>query len=235
MMLVTITIFPRLKITLIPIYRDTAKQFYNVQVQNRQSTSFWFDNRCRLGCLQDITGKRGYIDLGIPSHATVAFAKVNHRRRNHRIDGNVQIEEKIDKLVLREEEDFSSWRNYNDKYKGNFYTKVTKSLVCISHPWKEWYKGVWFPNSTPKYSFFTWLAINNQLSARDQIQHWNSGRLHILWRCKRIPKSSILLMLIFSTSLDHTRKSTKQLLPRMGPTGRLPTQPCMQSDTFIHL
>lgn len=162
-------------------YRDTAKLFYKVQIQNGNSSSFWFDKWSCLGCLQDITGSRGYIDLGIPSHATVAFAKANRRRRNHRFESYGQIEEEIAKVGLNEEEDVPLWRSYNDKYKETFCTKATKNMVRISYPCADWYKGVWFPNSTPKYSFFTWLAIKNRPSTGDWIKNGIQTKEHIVY------------------------------------------------------
>lgn len=40
---------------------------------------------------------------------------------------------------------------------------------------KEWYKGVWFPQATPKYSFIVWLATHNGLSTGDCMSMWNGG------------------------------------------------------------
>jgi len=36
-------------------------------------------------------------------------------------------------------------------------------------------KGVWFPNSTPKLSFLTWIAIQNRLAIEDSFFLWNVG------------------------------------------------------------
>lgn len=72
--------------------------------------------------------------MGIPSHATVASAKANHRRMRHRIDNYHQTEDEIGKVIIKEDEDIPLWRGSNDKYKENFCTKVTKNLVRISHP-----------------------------------------------------------------------------------------------------
>jgi len=46
----------------------------------------------------------------------------------------------------------------------------------LPQPQRSWYKGVWFPYSTPKYSFILWLAIHNRLSTGDRIKTWNSGQ-----------------------------------------------------------
>ncbi|CAA7055646.1 unnamed protein product [Microthlaspi erraticum] len=87
--------------------------FYNLsfsglihQTQGRacgETTSFWFDWWNPLGRLFEITGPRGYIDLGIPSDATVASAVVNRNRRRHRTEILNRIEE-------RQNQDISLWQ-----------------------------------------------------------------------------------------------------------------------------
>ena len=32
---------------------------------------------------------------------------------------------------------------------------------------------MWFPHSTPKYSFLAWVAIKNRLQTGDRILQWN--------------------------------------------------------------
>lgn len=45
-------------------YRDMAKQLYRVQVKNGKSISFWHNKWSFLGCLLEVIGARGYIDMG---------------------------------------------------------------------------------------------------------------------------------------------------------------------------
>lgn len=46
-------------------FRDLAKRYYRVKVNNGRSTSFWHDSWSSMGCLLDEVGSRGYIDMGI--------------------------------------------------------------------------------------------------------------------------------------------------------------------------
>lgn len=39
----------------------------------------------------------------------------------------------------------------------------------------EWNKGVWFPQSTPKYSFMLWVAAKGRLQTCDRMQKWNGS------------------------------------------------------------
>lgn len=120
-----------------------------------------------------MVGSRGFIDLGISSSATVEFVKINHRRRRHRLTDLNHIEDEIEGVTLNVENDVSLWRDKGDKYKKNFSSKRTLHQIRNVQPTQEWYKGVWFKHSTPKYSFFTWLAIHNRLSTGDRMRTWN--------------------------------------------------------------
>lgn len=67
-------------------YRGMTKLFYKLEIQNRRRASFWYDNWSPLGPFIDITGPRGFIDFGIPSHKTVADALIGFKRRRHRTE-----------------------------------------------------------------------------------------------------------------------------------------------------
>lgn len=45
--------------------KDLAKTYLKMEVNNGEHTSFWYDSWSRLGCLKDLLGDRGTIDLGI--------------------------------------------------------------------------------------------------------------------------------------------------------------------------
>lgn len=48
--------------------------------------------------------------------------------------------------------------------------------MCLRQPQPrcDWSKGIWFPHSTPKYSFLVWVAIKKRLQTSDKIRQWNS-------------------------------------------------------------
>lgn len=61
-------------------YRALARNFQRVGIRNGESTSFWFDIWSDKGCLIELTGPRGVIDM--PLNAYVA-SLLSRRRRWH--------------------------------------------------------------------------------------------------------------------------------------------------------
>ncbi|KAG7540795.1 Endonuclease/exonuclease/phosphatase superfamily [Arabidopsis thaliana x Arabidopsis arenosa] len=198
-------------------YRPTARPFHKVEVKTGKDTSFWHDVWCPLGSLFEILGPRGSIDLGIASRSSVAEALATHRRRRHRHDILNRIEDELHNIrnrVLQTGQDFSLWKRQNDSYKCKFSSQQTWHLIREANPRCEWYKVVWFPNATPKYSFITWIAIQNRLATGDRLLRWNVGangscafcgegvetRNHLFFSC---PYSSQVWDALSRGILDH--------------------------------
>lgn len=55
-------------------YRDKAKAFHRMDVQNGLSTFFWNDNWTDMGYLIDLVGARGCVKMGIGATSSVASA-----------------------------------------------------------------------------------------------------------------------------------------------------------------
>lgn len=157
-------------------FNNLAMLYHKVEVHNGKNTSFWYDNWSRLGCLKNFLNGRGSLDLGIMNDETVADALRFHRRRRHRIQIFNEVEDVIDEVrsQINGEEDESLWKQNENKYTKKFSTKYTWLLMRHSQPNCLWSKGIWFPYSTPKYSFMTWIAMKNRLQTGDRIQQWNS-------------------------------------------------------------
>ncbi|KAL0865946.1 hypothetical protein Bca101_045064 [Brassica carinata] len=102
--------------------RDVAKRFHKVEVQNGESSSFWYDKWCSMGCLLDVIGTRGFIDLGIPAKSTVAEVIRNHRRRRRRIGVLNIIEDEIEKVKNGSNDltDVALWKSHTGAYKSSF-------------------------------------------------------------------------------------------------------------------
>ncbi|KAL9840234.1 putative RNA-directed DNA polymerase [Arabidopsis thaliana] len=161
-------------------YRELAKSMHKVEVRNGSSTSFWYDHWSHLGRLLDITGTRRVIDLGIPLETNLETVLRTHQHRQHRAAIYNRINAEIQRLQQQEREagpDISLWRSLKNDFNKRFITKVTWNNVRTHQPQQNWYKGVWFPYSTPKYSFLLWLTVQNRLSTGDRIKAWNSGQL----------------------------------------------------------
>lgn len=128
-----------------------------------------------MGRLFEVVGSRGCIDMGIGVHDTVASVISTHRRRRHRAVVFNQIEDQIDALRshVTTQNDISLWKCNIDKFKAKFSSNETWVLLRESSPICSWYKGVWFPQATPKYTFLTWLATRNRLATGDRVSRWN--------------------------------------------------------------
>lgn len=158
-------------------YREKAKGFYKVMVNNGKQTSFWYESWSEMGCLIDIIGTRGFIDMGISREATVEEAMINHRRRKHREQVFNLIEEEIIKCKERvvAEDDIGLWKQKENTFKRKFSSKSTWDLFRVHGDQCAWSKGVWFHYATPKFSFLTWLAIQNRLTTGDRMLSWRGN------------------------------------------------------------
>ena len=151
-------------------YRDIAKKFHRKKVGDGNQTSFWFDSWSSLGCLFDLTGPRGCIDMGICLTAAVSSA-LQRCRRNHRMEifNSIEAVMEVQRSNLMNAADYSVWKSSSDTYKSVFSTKNTWNLLHQEGTTVEWCKGLWFKHHTPKFAFFPWLTLHNRLSTGDRI------------------------------------------------------------------
>ncbi|XP_010435962.1 PREDICTED: uncharacterized protein LOC104719693 [Camelina sativa] len=205
-------------------YRHIALDFIKYEVRSGQGVSFWHDKWSALGCLLDITGPRGCIDMGIPLDATVAEA-LHHRKRRHRVDYLNQIEQALDEirsLGTTSAADIVLWKGKGGRFTTKFTTRETWLQLRECHDKKDWVTGIWFSQATPKYSFIAWLATLNRLSTGDRMQSWGGNyttscalcscsletRNHLFFSCPFSIEiwtglTSNLLLNSFSTSWDQ--------------------------------
>ncbi|XP_013751229.1 uncharacterized protein LOC106453535 [Brassica napus] len=113
--------------------------------------------------------------MGIRLTATVSSA-LQRRRRNHRSEIFNIIEAVMEqqRSNLTNTADYSIWKSSSDTYKSVFTTKNTWNLLHQEGTTVEWCKGL-FKHHTPKFAFFTWLALHNRLSTGDRMLQWNAG------------------------------------------------------------
>ncbi|XP_013632736.1 PREDICTED: uncharacterized protein LOC106338262 [Brassica oleracea var. oleracea] len=195
-------------------YRDKAKEFHHIEVNNGRGTSFWFDEWSDMGHLFDIVGARGCIDMGISLTATVESA-MTRRPRRHRYDLYVMIEEAMNKQrrKMNTGEDVVVWKHNLNTFKPKFDTKNTWLLIRDSKPEVSWYSTVWFPSSTPKYSFMVWIAMHNRLSTGDKMLLWNSGINLGCVLCQHQLETREHLFFECSYSLEIWQNLTRNILP----------------------
>lgn len=67
------------------------------------------------------------------------------------------------------------WKQADDRFVSTFSTKRTWEQIRGNHQPCTWSKGVWFSQSTPKYSFLLWTAIRGRLQTLDRMQQWCDG------------------------------------------------------------
>ncbi|KAL9830395.1 putative reverse transcriptase zinc-binding domain-containing protein [Arabidopsis thaliana] len=158
-------------------YRDTAKHFCRAEVQNGERVSFWYENWSNLGILHDILGDRGRTDLGITSRMTVSDAWAGRQQRRHRTVTLNQIEEALRSQYQNRvaADDRILWRGRNDEFRPKFSTRDTWNQLRTTSATVTWHTGIWFAHATPKYSFCTWLAVQNKLTTGDRMLKWNRG------------------------------------------------------------
>ena len=158
--------------------RDLAKHYLRMEVHNGKDTSFWYDSWSPLGCLKDLLGERGTIGLGITENACVGEVLLTHRTRRHRLDVLNEVERELGALRSRsnyDDDDMALWRQDGNRFANTFSTKKTWLCMRQAQPSCNWNKGVWFPQSTPKFSFILWVAIRNRLQTCDRMQQWNTS------------------------------------------------------------
>lgn len=158
-------------------YREKAKDLYKVKVNSGKQTSFWYESWSELGCLMDIIGPRGFIDMGLRSEGTVEDAMIKHRRRRHREQIFNLIEDEIikHKEKASTDDDVGLWKQKSNSFKSKFSSKLTWELLRSRGDKVEWSKGIWFSYATPKYAFLTWIAVLNRLATGERMMRWGGN------------------------------------------------------------
>lgn len=154
-------------------YRNLARSFSQVDVRSGTKTSFWYDEWSQLGRIIDITDAQGCIDLGIPITATVEHAVQRYRSRRHRVEHLIAIENEILRLRLQgltSDSDIQLWKGSGDSFKPTFNTQQTWHMTRMQSPQVNWFRVIWFPGATPKFSVLAWIAIHDRLATGMRVQ-----------------------------------------------------------------
>lgn len=194
-------------------YREVYRLYHKIEICNG-SASFWFDNWSDLGRLHDLTGPRGTIDMGIPAAATMAEVFENHHRRGHQVEYLNAMETALEKAksLRKEGVDISYWKHSDNVFKQHFVTRNTWRLLRTAQPTKPWYKGVVFKHATPKYSFLTWLTIQNRLTTGDRMRSWSSDQNVECILCRQSEETRSHLFFKYSYSGEIWRNTISKLL-----------------------
>ena len=166
--------------------RPLAMQLLQKEINSGSTTSFWYEKWSALGQLIELTGERGCMDLGIPINSTVENAVQLYRGRRHRVHNLQLIGQEIIALKnrgLNQQDDICLWKRENGDFKSEFLTSQTWNLTRHKLQKVSWYKGVWFSEATPRFSFIAWLAILNRLATGDRMTRWNPQAISTCWLC----------------------------------------------------
>ncbi|XP_018458448.1 uncharacterized protein LOC108829280 [Raphanus sativus] len=147
-----------------------------MKVGDGHHTSFWYDNWSKHGCLKEALGTRGLIDLGVTDNALVSDVLGRpRRRRRHIVNILNEVENEIELLRMNQDhgDDVALWKQAYGIFAHRFSTKRTWELLRHSHQVCNWSKGIWFTNSTPKYSFLARITVGNRLQTGDGMHMWN--------------------------------------------------------------
>ena len=158
-------------------YRTLARSYVKIELRSGATTSFWFDEWSPLGRIMDLTQMKGCIALGINLNATVEFVIQHYRSRHYRAEHLITIDKEILRLRaqgLTDEDDVVKWRRSGDVFRPCFDTHQTWNSTRVHQSKVQWYKGLWFAGSTPKYSVMSWIAVHNRLATGDRLLQWNS-------------------------------------------------------------
>ncbi|XP_013617529.1 PREDICTED: uncharacterized protein LOC106324048 [Brassica oleracea var. oleracea] len=148
-----------------------------MEVRDGSTTSFWFDNWMGSGKLIDVTGAIGTTYLGLPRRALVcdAVSSEGWSLRNKRSRRFQTLYNQILAIPVPDEDmgdDLILWKRGEDEFQDSFSTASTWEQIRYKKLKVEWSEAVWFTQSTPRYAFITWLAVQNRLSTGDRMRSW---------------------------------------------------------------
>lgn len=195
-----------------------------MEVNNGMMTSFWFDRWSHLEVLIDLIGESGGLRLGIALNSTVETVVNTYRRRRLRNPILMQIESEIlnlQELGLSQSDDNCLWMRKNGEFRPDFLTSQTWNLIRVHAPRVPWFKGIWFKEATPKFSFLSWLAVHDMLSTGDRLLRWNHQANSTCWLCNAVMETHDHLFFDCSFSAEVWR-GTIRGLDSVGPSVHWP-------------
>ena len=164
--------------------------------------------------LHDLIGENGGLRLGIALNSTVETVVNTYRRRRLRNPVLKQIESEIlnlQELGLSQGDDNCLWMRENGEFRTEFLTSQTWNLIRVHGPRVSWFKGIWFKEATPKFSFLSWLAVNDRLSTGDRLLKWNPHANSTCWLCNAAMETQDHLFFECSFSAEVWRGMIRRL------------------------
>lgn len=136
-----------------------------------------------------------------------------YRISSHRDPVFQQIEHEVMKLRTRginQREDVCLWKMENGEFKPGFITSQTWNLPRVHSPKVVWFKGIWFPEATMKFTF--WIANHHRLATGDRILKWNSQAISTCWLGNSTTETRDHLFFEYSYSKEVWKGTIKDLV-----------------------
>ncbi|KAG7544209.1 Reverse transcriptase zinc-binding domain [Arabidopsis thaliana x Arabidopsis arenosa] len=147
----------------------------------------------------------------------VSAVVVNHRSRRRRLPLLTSIDMEIAKIKEKGQNlghDIVLWKSSDNKFKPRFASSNTWQQIRHADQKVSWYKGVWFSDSIPKFSFLLWLAVRNRLSTGERMLAWNRAVNPSCVLCNAPMETLEHLFFACSYSSQIWKALTNQLLTR---------------------
>lgn len=178
----------------IPSVRHLGQPLIQYHIGNRLSNYLWLDNWHSLGPLHLQFGENVEFNLWRSLHAKVASIIQEGqwcwpRRRNRTIQF---IMEHTSPTLLPDvtSEDFVTWLTHA---RGNFTTNSAWNAIRQKFPVQKWHSVIWFGQHVPRWSFISWLAIQQKLNTCDRLVKWGMRVDDICKLCSSAQESHLHL------------------------------------------
>lgn len=185
--------------------RDLASRFLVSNVNNGQTTCFWYDSWTCLGPLISVFGRDGTrrlslrIDASVSDACTLTGWSLPHPRS----DEEVSLHAYLSGISIPSTDrgsDTYSWRTNGDTSDSYSSSKTWECLRPRGNTQNS-AKHIWFSGATPKHAFHMWVTNLNRLPTRDRLSSWGMQVPTACCICSTNPESRDHLMLSCSFAL----------------------------------
>lgn len=157
--------------------KHTLLKFIRCVIGDGVLASFWFDAWTYHGPLISYIGEAGPRLLRVHKDARVIESSRNGQwhmpsTRAEEIQNVLISFTNIAVPNVARGSDKFMWRNAAGVFSENLSSKDTWEQLRVPSPIVHWAKVIWFSETVPRFSFFTWLGFLKRLPTRDILRRW---------------------------------------------------------------